>query len=194
MCGQWHRSTGRMRSGGKGDIGPIGSKRGETEGKSTQSGESEVIRAVGDELVAESFANFGVLQNKDAGHAHYVAGGESHKVSAKEGAERAQNTFGIEILVNLRANQAKGLIEARVGIAETRNLEQAIGREKPFGFSSVPRWTKASWMFLASIDLRFSAISATASRQKVQPKWRRNTSNKGRSTVKEASVWPFCEV
>lgn len=84
--------------------------------------------------MAEGFANFGVLQEKDTGHAHHVAGGKPHEVPAEERAERAQNTFRIQILPKLSADQAKGLIEARVGIAETRNVEQAIGREEPFGF------------------------------------------------------------
>lgn len=84
--------------------------------------------------MAKGFANLGILQQKDAGHALDIAGGEAYEVSAERRTEGPQNTFGIQILAKLGADQAELLIEAPLRIAEARNVEQTVGREKPLGF------------------------------------------------------------
>src|SRR5262249_45907848 len=62
-----------------------------------------------------------------------------------------------------------------------------------WAWSGVPRWTNANCVPLAASSWRFFARSASASRQNVQPRCRKNTTSTGALSDSSASVTPPCE-
>jgi len=84
--------------------------------------------------VAEGFADFRVVDEKDAGHALDVTDGTADKMTLAPGGERAIEAFEIEILAKLRADEAKGFVETSVRIAETGDVIEFVVGEEGFGF------------------------------------------------------------
>ncbi|HXM95625.1 MAG TPA: hypothetical protein VOA64_15465 [Candidatus Dormibacteraeota bacterium] len=73
---------------------------------------------IGDQLAAESFANFAILQKKRARHALDIAGGKTDEVATKCGAEHADYVLAIEVLTDFCARQAESLVQRALRIAE----------------------------------------------------------------------------
>jgi hypothetical protein len=128
--GKWDRSTGAVDSG---TVKNQAKRRNGEGGRLGEVRESEVVGAVGDSLVAERFANCGALDKKYARHALDFAGWKADKMAVKEGADGAADAFRVEQLAELRSRQAEGLVQTRMGIAETWNIGQIIRSEKPLG-------------------------------------------------------------
>ena len=106
-------------------------------------GESDVVGPVGDEVVAEEFADFVVLDKKDAGHALDVSGRQTDEVAFEPGKEHAIEAFAIEILTKFGAGQPEGFIEVGVGISEARGVVEFVVSEKGFGFFFGPKMNKS---------------------------------------------------
>jgi hypothetical protein len=84
--------------------------------------------------VAEGLANLATLKQEGARHTLNVAGWISDEVAVKRGGEHARDALEVQVLAKLGALQAELLIQAPLGIAETRDVEEAIGFEEPIGF------------------------------------------------------------
>ena len=95
--------------------------------------ERQIIGTVGDQFVAGGFANFAALEQKCPGHALDVACRKAQKVTVEPRPEHSQDAFKVQILAELGTHKAERLIEASFGIAETRNIKQAIRSKEPSG-------------------------------------------------------------
>jgi len=84
--------------------------------------------------VAESFLDFSVAEEENAGHAFDVACGEAYEVAVEPGDEHAREAFAIEILAEFGAREAESLIELGVGIAEAGDVGKFVVGEEVSGF------------------------------------------------------------
>src|SRR5580704_12214953 len=96
-----------------------------------RSGQGEIVRAVGNQLVTKCFLNFAPVDQKRAGHPFDVAGGKTDEVAAKPRIEHSENALGIQILSKFRAKQPECLVEVPFRVAQARDVEQAVRLEEP---------------------------------------------------------------
>src|ERR1700676_1368220 len=158
-------------------LGPCGKT--ELRRSSARCGQSQVVRAVGNQFVAESFANCAVFQQKNARHALHVSGGKAYKVSVEKRSEHAHHTFAIQILAKLVTHQSKRLVEPPLRIAETRNIHETIRRKKPLRFSLRAQMHESqrvavrfySLAFFGNFSDRLSAKSAAKMAKEHQEQW-----------------------
>jgi len=119
---------GYREAKGESSASGFGGMRREAVGLAGRS-EGEIVRAVRDELVAEGFEDGGAVNEEDAGHALDVAFGHAQPVTAERGPEHPRNAARVEELVPFHADQAEFLIEAAIGIGESREVFQVMGGE-----------------------------------------------------------------
>ena len=94
----------------------------------------EIVRSVGDQLVAEGFADFAILHEECPGHSFSITRGQAHAIPAQPGTHHAKDAFRVEILAQLRPDQAERLIQLSLGVRDARKVHQLIRREKFLSF------------------------------------------------------------
>ena len=72
--------------------------------------ERQIIRAVGDQFVAEGFANIAALEQKCPGHALHIACRKAQKVTVEPRTEHSRHAFQVQILAELGTHQALRLL------------------------------------------------------------------------------------
>lgn len=77
--------------------------------------------------MAEGGFDLVLLQEKGAGHALNIAGGEAAEVAIHPGEQHAGDAFAVEILAELGAAQAEGLVEFALRIGEARQVVEMVG-------------------------------------------------------------------
>jgi len=101
-------------------------------GKLTGGRELQIIRAVGNQFVAERAFKVAVLQKEGSGHPLHVASRQAGKIAFEPGKQEAVNTFTVQVLTPFRPGQAECFVEFAIGIGEARQVVQFI-RSKKFG-------------------------------------------------------------
>jgi hypothetical protein len=96
-------------------------------------GEFDVIRAVGDQFVAEGFPYLVAANQEDTGHAFHVARRKSYKVTLEPRYQHTVDTFAVEILAQFRTGQSESVIELALGVAEAGKVVKPVGREELCG-------------------------------------------------------------
>lgn len=120
--------------------------------RSIRSGEGKIVRAVGDEFVAERLEDFAVVEKEDAGHAFDVTGGSAEEVAAAPGGEHADHVLGIQILMPLGAEETEGIVKNGGGIGEARKVIEAMRGEEFLGAGLGGQMDKAE-LSAAGLDL-----------------------------------------
>ena len=81
--------------------------------------------------MAKGFADLAAMKQEGSGHTLNVAGWIPDEVAVKPGIEHARDALEVQVLAQLGALQAELLVQAPLGIAEPRNVEETIRLEEP---------------------------------------------------------------